>query len=460
MKSSLTIQVPFSFPRPATTIAPVTHGQKFMWDLLLLTPENLAFNNVGFMINDTNGVTIDEVRSIVLQMLDRNESLRTVFHVIDERHTQELLTSGEISVECWLSSDGGDDDARAMSLYSWLVNQPFAMSDFPARVGCVVDNETVKRLVLVFSHMAIDGGGVPVLRKQLLSALQNGGLYPNNSGSVRQPIEQAAWEQAELGRRSTSQSALYWKNALSKFPPRMFEINQDGQAAEEWQELSFFSRRMGDCVEVLERFYRTSDTTIVLTMLLHAMAKYAQKDYIATTICTSNRFHQHVEDSVGTFAQDIPLYAKIGHVDMSSLIEEIQDNLYTSYQYGLGDPLEITRISRTAHNGFPVSLDSRINVHYEKSALHNSSDRSQDLSDKIDRILTGSYIHGKDFAVSWSDGVPHLGKSLYVMSYSPRKILFLCNLNYMKKTKVEEMAMGIEETLLNLVLEIHESVSC
>jgi len=448
--SELNERIEFLFASSHTPSAPLTTGQKYMWECLGRLGDTVADQNCSFLVKNRNpDLSIEELAHVLRDLVLRNESLRTVYK--SDAHQQPfqlLLSEGDIPI-VYDTREVSDSLENATALVVRLTQRPFAMNEMPLRIGCSISKGKIAFIALVFSHMAVDAGALVVIKHQLESALARTVRRPEPT-LPRQPIEQEAWERAPNGAKVLDRSHGYWRQALEKFPHRMFETRYAPERNPQWHELRLRSRRMRDGVVIAAAAFKMNETVVMMAALALALSRLAQRPYLATTLYTSNRFHVGLTNYVGNLAQVVPFFIDVTTPDINHLLSAIHRELLTACRFGIADPIQVEKISQAAREGEGVVLDSRVNLIYDARINLFRMELDDGVSQAETRYANDNY-NSQDFSLSWT-GTRAIGlNSLAIRSYDPSEIFFLFSDEFISKHEMELLAGEIDAIIFGLV---------
>ncbi|HET6287572.1 MAG TPA: amino acid adenylation domain-containing protein [Amycolatopsis sp.] len=204
---------------------PLSFAQRRMWFLD-------SFEGIGAgyhipMVLRLRG-TLDRaaLAAALRDVVERHESLRTVFPVADGVPHQRLVPMAEIPADLPLLRPETTGLTETIAAYAAT---PFTLeTDLPLRAALVPVAEDEHLLVLVAHHIASDGWSTAPLAADLAAAYtaRRKGLRAGLSPLPVQYSDYALWQQESLGSEEDTESPLrrqlaYWRDTLSGLPEEL-----------------------------------------------------------------------------------------------------------------------------------------------------------------------------------------------------------------------------------------------
>ncbi|MDY0813719.1 condensation domain-containing protein [Kitasatospora purpeofusca] len=289
------------------------------------------------------GTTVATAVAALRALLERHESLRTVFPPgpgtdgFPER--QEVRAEGEFTVSLVPVGDreGAGIDALADELGRADVAVPFDLTAAPRlRFTLLTEGELVHRLVVVGCHAGVDGVAVTLLIRDWL-ALATGAQLP--PAGARTPLELAALEQSPQGRRKTAAALKHWETVLSAGPSSSFSVDgmtpgpSEGTAA-----LLLRSRTAAADLETVCRRTAAGPSVVLFAVFAALAAHRAARTDLVISALSANRQRSALADHIGTLAQDALIALEVGPSaadddldDLDALIGRTKVASFTGY---------------------------------------------------------------------------------------------------------------------------------
>jgi hypothetical protein len=206
--------------RPAgATEVPLSFAQERLWFLDQLSPGDPTYN---LSFSHALGVSIDHAAlvSALSFLVERHESLRTSFPVVDEEPRQRVSPAGPAT--CPLVDlrhlPARSRRTAVQRLSQQLAGQPFDLACGPlyrcalARLG-----EYGDVFVFVVHHIIADGWSVELLFRELSTVYTDiaGGRLPSLTAPPLQYADYTLWQRHELRDQVLDRLVTHWRGVLA-----------------------------------------------------------------------------------------------------------------------------------------------------------------------------------------------------------------------------------------------------
>ncbi len=323
---------------------PMAWGQRKMRGELRDHPEDRELPFVTMDLPVPDGTPPDAVMRALATLLEAHESLRTTY---PDMTTQQVAGEGRLRVGL-VESD--DTDAA----FERLCSKPFDVErELLVRAELLLDSAGAPgTLVCAFSHMAVDGLGLPVLVDQLRTLL----VSPVPAEVLRtslQPLELAARQQA--GNRRAAQTMDHWASAYAAAPqetlavPAQLQPGEGSRFCDAW----IVSSAMADALAAITRRTKASASAVLLAAIAAVIGAYVGLDRCAITSISGNRASRELAEHIGTVSQDALVVVDLAGPTFDSLVRETWLRSLTAYQHSIVDSLaqRATRDAVAARQG-------------------------------------------------------------------------------------------------------------
>ncbi|BCK68043.1 hypothetical protein Srufu_019960 [Streptomyces libani subsp. rufus] len=219
-------------PMPRPDALPLSFAQRRLWFLHKLEGPSAAYN-WPFAIRLSGTVDQEALQAALHDLVDRHESLRTVFGEADGEPRQIVLGPAEAGLPLSVEEVAPE---RLHQAVQEAAGQRFGLdSEPPVRAWLFVPSTERDRpasaavpepvLVLLMHHIVADGASRAPLMRDLAAAYEARltGSAPGWCPLPAQYVDYAIWQQELLGRTDdpdslVSRQLAYWKNALDGIP--------------------------------------------------------------------------------------------------------------------------------------------------------------------------------------------------------------------------------------------------
>ena len=293
-----------------------SHGQKRMWLLNKFDDTGSAYNIA--VTYEIEGALDQEVFAQAWKaLIERHESLRTVFTEIDGEPHQIVQAYGSQYAPHFLNLEGEMGqviDATVSSIAETaldLENGPLSMAVVLQTSG---DNDI---LCLVFHHIVTDGWSMQVIFQELLKNYQNI-LYGKWNGQENRPMQYkdyTAWLNSPDNQKAFQEQKDYWLqkfsgevptlNLISDYPrPKVKTYNGDVVRFELDAVQTSRLNALGDQTEAT----LFMQLTAMLHLLLH---QYSGQNDIVTGTPNAGRHTEEMESMVGFFLNTLCIRTRL-----------------------------------------------------------------------------------------------------------------------------------------------------
>ncbi|MBP2455952.1 non-ribosomal peptide synthetase [Mycolicibacterium lutetiense] len=210
------------------TVIPLSYAQQRLWFLDQL--EGLSpIYNMAVALRVRGSLNADALGAALADVVERHESLRTVFRSIEGVPEQVVVPAGE--ADCgWRVVDAGEwSTTELREAIGEMAGHAFDLgSEIPLRAALLRLNEDEHVLVAVVHHIAADGWSVaPLITDlQLAYAGRSAGRAPGWTPLPVQYVDYTLWQREHLGDLGDTDSRIsgqvaYWEQALAGLPERL-----------------------------------------------------------------------------------------------------------------------------------------------------------------------------------------------------------------------------------------------
>ncbi|QFZ21617.1 non-ribosomal peptide synthetase [Saccharothrix syringae] len=209
-------------PLPRPEPLPLSHAQQRLWVLDQVHAGSTAYNS-PWALRLRGELDVPALRAALADVVDRHESLRTVFPEVDGTPAQRVLAAAPELVVTAVAPDEVDAAVAAASAHVFdLAGEP------PLRAHLLVVSPVEHVLVLVLHHIASDGWSKGPLLRDLTAAYtaRLAGEAPDWAPLPVQYADYALWQREVLGDEDDPDSLVatqlrFWRDALAGAPEQL-----------------------------------------------------------------------------------------------------------------------------------------------------------------------------------------------------------------------------------------------
>lgn len=299
--------------------SPTSFAQERLWFLDQFEPGS-ALYNLTISMRIKGDVSIPALQSSINTLVERHETLRTIFGTEDGRPIQIILSKLQLPMvlEDRTGFPTSEQDAELSRFAQAELEIPFDLTRGPLmRVRFIQIAEHDYGVLFAFHHIIFDGWSAGVFFKELnqLYTAKTNGQSIELPELVIQYADFASWQKEWLQGAALEQEMAFWKQHLTG-APGLIELPSDHprpaiqtfQGASEKFELSL------ELTEGLESLSRKQQATTFMTLLAAfeiLLSRYSgQKDFVIGTPI-AGRTRVELEALIGFFANTLVLRANL-----------------------------------------------------------------------------------------------------------------------------------------------------
>ncbi|WP_275792820.1 non-ribosomal peptide synthetase [Prescottella equi] len=303
--------------RPDTL--PLSMAQQRMWFLNRFDTESAA-NNIVVAIRLTGALDVDALREAVSDVIERHESLRTVFPEIDGAASQVILPADRVKVDLAAEPVRESDVADAVAR---TISQGFDVTAaVPLRMRLLAVTPTEHVLVVVVHHISADGFSMNPLTRDIVTAYaaRSAGAAPSWAPLAVQYADYALWQREVLGSEDDPESVIaqqmqFWRGALADLPDRLDlpadrprpAIASNSGASHRFSIGAETAARL----DAIARDHGASTFMVVHAALSVLLARLSGTSDIAIGTPVAGRGEAALDDLVGMFVNTLVLRADV-----------------------------------------------------------------------------------------------------------------------------------------------------
>lgn len=344
--------------------APLTWGQQTIWRPIQWYGEDDHYFNVFRVVRLPAGTTVPGLLEVLRHLIVEQQSLRNVFTYVDGVLWQRVLRTGAVRVD--VHEAGAESAARrADAIAERLCAERFEVGDAPTvRMAVVRDGAHPAYLVLVASHLVLDGWAIGQLAERVLAALGDGPVADQNAGTERWgPLEQAAYEATEEARRQSDSAIAWWRQHLMTMSATLFDTPRGRPEAERWVRLDLLSPALAAAAQLLADRLRVSTSTVLMVATAAATAELTGTDRWALQLIAGNRQTLRRRLTLDAAAQNALFVLDPADDDFDTIVRRAYRVATLAYSRAYYDPqaLDATVAAVARERGHDVQLTTYFN---------------------------------------------------------------------------------------------------
>jgi amino acid adenylation domain-containing protein/non-ribosomal peptide synthase protein (TIGR01720 family) len=333
---------------------PLSFAQQRMWFIYQMDQQNSAYNE-ALTIRLTGRLNIDILEQTINAIIQRHESLRTTFPMVEGKPIQKIAPFLKIKLLVVNLKDIPQEQIDKRIIEE--LQKPFDLTQAPL-LRCTLFDLGYENYILVnvFHHIIIDGWSKGILFKELSEFYQ--AFLSNSTVDLPELTIQyadfAVWQRQWLQGEILENQLNYWKKQLTA-APLLLELPTDKPrpANPNFRGHSISFQINSELTEKLKLLSQKSGATLFMTLLAALntlLFRYSGQDDILIGTPTANRNRQEIEPLIGFFVNTLVLRNSLeGNPAFSGLLQQARNVVLEAYanQYlpfeQVVDALEIER---------------------------------------------------------------------------------------------------------------------
>ncbi|MEV4298510.1 condensation domain-containing protein [Microbispora rosea] len=281
--------------------AALTWGQQGIWRSTRWLDDGDPYFNLAWTLPVTGAAGLDAVLRAVGRLVERHETLRTVFARAGEGDGEDTVQ--RVSREGRLTVGVYEAAAKPMSAAKELAAELAATgfdyaAELPIRCAVVCQRGRPRVLALALSHLALDGWSLNMVAAEW-PRLVAGEDLPEPG---RQPLDQAAFERSDSP--PGGQALWHWRTGLASAPRSMFDFPMREPEEPRFVRHGMDSPAAAVAAEALAARHGVTTSSVLTVASAALLAAVTGHRTAALQLIVSNRHHQGMEAMAGPAAQD------------------------------------------------------------------------------------------------------------------------------------------------------------
>lgn len=301
---------------------PLSFEQQRLWFLEKMYPGG-AINNIGAGVRLAGELDVRALERSLSTLIDRHETLRTAFELIDGKPAQVIRQVGHVAMPMVDLSDLQIDAAwsQAVARATTEVQRPFDLEQVPLiRCGLFRLGLNDHLLFLIMHHIVCDGWSLTVCSRELIH-LYNGYSRQSQPALPELPIQYAdyaIWQRQWIASGALNGQLAYWKKVLNGAGAPL-ELPADyphtGQAARRGAKLTVeIGVGLTRELRTLASVYQVTSFVVLLAAFAIVLAEHTgrQRYLIGTDVANRNR--PETKGLIGFFVNQLVLAIDLGEL--------------------------------------------------------------------------------------------------------------------------------------------------
>ncbi|MGF9966588.1 amino acid adenylation domain-containing protein [Bacillus rhizoplanae] len=382
--------------------------QKRMYLLQQFDKNGVSYHVPG-AIEIKGKLDFEKLNTSILRLIERHESLRTVFNTIDGTVVQKIFPMVAVDFEIEQLIAENEDEAK--KLMADFV-RPFDLhKEIPIRAAVVKLEEERNIFVLNLHHIIADGVTVDILVSELIDIYSDKELEP----LLLQYKDYSAWQ---LNRRESNEMKVqesYWLAELGGEPPILNLPTDYPRPLEKDYRGEIVRFKLNEATTAgLKQIAKESGSTLYMVLLAGLkvlLYRYSgQKDTIVGSPI-AGRSHPDVESLIGVFVNTLAIRSTVdGELSFKQYLEIVKEKVFNAFEhqeYPFQELIEQLEVERSMNRNplFDVMFTFR-DAELSEWNTKGMKFKLYELPYEIEK-----------FDLTW-DAVEHNGQLQFVISYA------------------------------------------
>ncbi len=294
-------------------------AQQRMWFINRFDPESAAYN-IPMALRMSGELDVDALQAAVRDVINRHESLRTVYPEIDGVGIQKVLPTSDIDLDL---TPTHLTEADLITVVSDVVTVGFDVTaEVPLRGRLFQLDRSEYVVVFVVHHISGDGFSMGPLARDVMTAYlaRVAGEEPSWATLPVQYADYTLWQREVLGSEDDPQSVTghqigFWKRELAGLPDQLdLPADRPRPAVQSLRGASVDISIDADLHRGLAQLGRRSNAT--LFMVVHTawaafLARMTGTDDIAVGSPIAGRSERELDDLIGMFVNTLVFRTRV-----------------------------------------------------------------------------------------------------------------------------------------------------
>jgi amino acid adenylation domain-containing protein len=328
--------------RPGEGPCELSFAQQRLWFLDQFEPGGSAYN-IPAALRLTGLLDVSVLEQCLQEIVNRHESLRTAFPIIDGQARQVVtpVLTADLSVLDLRKVSEIQREKDMIHIAAQEARGPFDLSKGPLwRVLALKIREDEHILLITMHHIISDGWSLGILARELIA------LYiPFLRGEKKQlpelPIQYgdyACWQHARIQGEFLKSELAYWKEQL-RDASLILELPGDypRPPVQSSQGALFKFELSNSLSQELQRFSREQETTLFMTLLAAfnvLLYRYTGQEDILVGSPIAGRDRPETEGLIGFFVNTLVLRTKLSaRLSFPELLKQVREVMLDAYAH-------------------------------------------------------------------------------------------------------------------------------
>ena len=367
---------------------PAAPAQKRMY-LTYIQNKQSTFYNIPAVIPVTEDISVTLIKNTITQLIERHESLRTIFKLNNEELVQNVIDTIDFTIE----ETTGIEDSKLEDAISHAI-QPFNLeNEIPVRSHVFKTKSNKRYLLIDMHHIACDQKSSIVLNEEF-NKLITGETLAEQSIQYK---DYAVWMNKKISSGTINEQKEYWLKTLSKELPLLnLKTDFDRPAFKTFAGDALFFTIEADYTKKINTFTKAqhiTPTNYLLGVYFVLLSKLSEQQDIVIGSPVAGRNHPDIEAMIGMFSNTLVFRSKpLGELTFVEYIKAVQTitlEAFDNQEYQFDDLVEdLNSVKSGSRN--PI-FDACFNVLTNENTVETDANALsfESTSAKFDLLLGG-----------------------------------------------------------------------
>ncbi|MGG2065340.1 non-ribosomal peptide synthase/polyketide synthase [Bacillus sp. S14(2024)] len=335
-------EIPPLMPMERGETIPLSYAQQRLWFIDQFTP-NSALYNMPMVCRLTGSWLPEALETGWNQLIERHESLRTVFHEVNGQPVQQIepyaFRSIPKTVLTMLSPE--DREAEVKRLIQQETEVPFDLGEGPLiRTSILQVGEEEWILLCTLHHIISDGWSMGVLLEEWMEFYEKAtdGKVAELEPLPVQYADFAQWQKGWLKEEVLDQQLQYWREELSgELPVLQLPMDRPRPAIQTHHGSTYTLVLPSALHDKLNEFSRQEGATLFMTLLAayqSFLSRYTGQEDILVGSPIANRNYREIEGLIGFFVNTLVYRVNLsGRPTFQDVLSQVRQKALKAYEY-------------------------------------------------------------------------------------------------------------------------------
>lgn len=320
---------------------PLSFSQQHLWTLDRLDPLNAAYN-IPIAIRLRGALELDALNRTLFELIQRHESLRTKFVMVDDQPRQivEAVKPQSLVVVDLTHLEETERDAEATARASVEASRPFRLDQSPLlRLSLLRFSTTDHVLIVVMHHIISDEWSLSVLFREIALRYQ---AFRAGEPSPMEPLpiqyaDYSVWQRERLQGENQQRLLDYWKGRMQDLTPLELPTDMARSSFSAESDGSVEIRLTSALVGQLRYLGRCENSTLYMTLLSSLsvlLNRYSGQDDLTIGSPIAGRLGKETEGLIGFFVNSLVMRLNLeGNPTFRDLLQQTRTNVLDAFEH-------------------------------------------------------------------------------------------------------------------------------